>query len=117
MPNYIPYDPKQIKLVAIRYADQLQPGTFEFAINHLIDHKLDLSIFQTRYNNDDGGRPAYDPAILLKIILFAYINENPGQIYFPSHPRYLSRITSNTAGRHGMLRIGRAILQYYPHHF
>lgn len=52
--------------------DQLQPGTFEFAINHLIDHKLDLSIFHAGYANDDGGRPAYDPAILLKIILFAY---------------------------------------------
>ena len=42
MPKFIPYDPKQIKLVAISYADQLQPGTFEFAINHLIDHKLDF---------------------------------------------------------------------------
>lgn len=72
MPKFIPYDPKQIKLVAISYSDQLQPGTFEFAINHLIDHKLDLSIFHARYNNEDGGRPAYDPAILLKIILFAY---------------------------------------------
>ena len=72
MPNYIPYDPKQIKLVAISVADQLQPGTFEFAINHLIDHKLDLSVFHARYENDDGGRPAYDPAVLLKIILFAY---------------------------------------------
>ena len=72
MPRFIPYDPKQRKLVAINYADQLQPGTFEFAINHLIDHKLDLSIFEARYVNDDGGRPAYDPAILLKIILFAY---------------------------------------------
>ena len=41
MPNFIPYDPKQSKMVVISYADQLQPGTFEFAINHLIDHKLD----------------------------------------------------------------------------
>jgi transposase len=72
MPKFIPYDPKQNKMVVISYADQLQPGTFEFAINHLIDHKLDLSIFHARYDNDDGGRPAYDPAILLKIILFAY---------------------------------------------
>ena len=48
MPKFIPYDPKQIKLVAISYADQLQPGTFEFAINHLIDHKLDLSVFHGR---------------------------------------------------------------------
>ena len=72
MPRFIPYDPTQSKLVVINYADQLQPGTFEFAINHLIDHKLDCSVFHGRYANDDGGRPAYDPAILLKIILYAY---------------------------------------------
>lgn len=72
MPKFIPYDPNQSKMVVINYSDQLQPGTFEFAINHIIDHKLDLTIFHPRYQNDDGGRPAYDPAILLKIILFAY---------------------------------------------
>jgi len=72
MPKFIPYDPNQSKMVVINYADQLQAGTFEFAINHIIDHKLDLSIFYPRYQNDAGGRPAYDPAILLKIILFAY---------------------------------------------
>lgn len=72
MPKFIPYDPKQSKMVVINYADQLEPGTFEFAINHLIDHKLDLAVFRARYANEDGGRPAYDPSILLKIILFAY---------------------------------------------
>lgn len=72
MPKFIPYDPNQSKMVVINYSDQLQPGTFEFAINHIIDHKLDLTIFYPRYQNDEGGRPAYDPAILLKIILFAY---------------------------------------------
>ena len=72
MPKFIPYDPNQSKMVVINYADQLQAGTFEFAINHIIDHKLDLAIFYPRYQNDAGGRPAYDPAILLKIILFAY---------------------------------------------
>nr|WP_028305009.1 transposase [Oceanospirillum maris] len=33
---------------------------------------LDLSAFHQPYKNDSEGRPAYDPAILLKIILFAY---------------------------------------------
>jgi transposase len=72
MPKFISYDPNQSKMVVINYSDQLQPGTFEFAINHIIDHKLDLTIFHPHYQNDAGGRPAYDPAILLKIILFAY---------------------------------------------
>jgi len=59
-------------MVVINYEDQLQAGTFEHTIHHLIDNKLDLSIFHPNYQNDDNGRPAYDPAILLKIILFAY---------------------------------------------
>jgi transposase len=37
-----------------------------------IDNEIDLSIFDLRYQNDDTGAPAYDPAILLKIILYAY---------------------------------------------
>lgn len=72
MPKYIPYDYNQSAMVVINYLDQLQPGTFEHAIHYLIDNKLDLSIFHTKYQNEDNGRPAYDPAVLLKIILFAY---------------------------------------------
>ena len=40
-------------------------------MNHVIDG-LDLSIFDIKYINDETGAPAYDPAILLKAILFAY---------------------------------------------
>jgi transposase len=72
MPKFIPYDYNQSSMVVINYQDQLQAGTFEHAIHHLIDKRLDLSIFYPNYQNDDVGRPAYDPAILLKIILFAY---------------------------------------------
>lgn len=72
MPKFIPYDYNQNAMVVINYKDQLHPGTFEHAIHFLIENKLNLSVFYPNFNNDDGGRPAYDPAILLKIILFAY---------------------------------------------
>src|SRR5690606_38990668 len=72
MPNHKHYNYNQSAMVVINYKDQLQPGTFEYAIHFLIENKLDLSFFDKNYTNDDGGRPAYDPAILLKIILFAY---------------------------------------------
>lgn len=72
MPKFIPYDYNQNTMVIINYQDQLVPGTFEYAIHHLIDHKLDLKVFYSRIKNDKTGRPAYDPAILLKVILFAY---------------------------------------------
>lgn len=51
---------------------QLRPGTFEYALNHLLDHELDLSSFDQRFKNDDTGAPAYPPAVLLKVVLFAY---------------------------------------------
>jgi len=72
MPNFLPYDYNQSSMVVINYLDQLQPGTFEHAIHFLVTHKLDLSVYFSAYKNNDNGRPAYDPAILLKIILFAY---------------------------------------------
>ena len=72
MPNFIPYDYSQNSMVVIIYLDQLQPGTFEHATHFLITNKLDLSVYFSAYKNKDNGRPAYDPAILLKIILFAY---------------------------------------------
>ncbi|MCJ7779473.1 MAG: IS1182 family transposase [Acidimicrobiia bacterium] len=59
-------------MLPIRLADQLQPRTFEYTVNYLVDNEIDLSVFESRYQNDETGAPAYDPAILLKIILFAY---------------------------------------------
>jgi transposase len=61
----------QTKLLAVSYDKQILPGTFEYALSVIID-EMDLSIFEGRYRNDEVGAPAYDPAILLKIILFAY---------------------------------------------
>ena len=72
MPRFKHYNYDQSAMVVINYQEQLQPGTFEHAVHYLIEHKLDLSVFHPKYRNEDTGRLAYDPAILLKIILFAY---------------------------------------------
>jgi len=72
MPNFMAYNYNQSTMVVINFEDQIQPGTFEHALHYLIGERLDLSAFHENYCNDNGGRAAYDPAILLKIILFAY---------------------------------------------
>ncbi len=72
MARYKEYDYRQGKLIPISFDKQILPGTFEYTLNYLIDKELDLSIFDARYTNDGTGAPAYDPAILLKIILYAY---------------------------------------------
>ena len=72
MARFKQYDYKQDTMLVINFEEQLQPGTFEYAIHFLIDNKLDLSNFHPKFKNDKTGRLAYDPAILLKIILFSY---------------------------------------------
>jgi transposase len=72
MARYKHYDYAQMKLLPVSFARQILPGTFEHTLHTLIDEHFDLSVFDTQYCNDDTGAPAYDPAILLKIILFAY---------------------------------------------
>lgn len=72
MPNFKKCDYNQSAMVVINFAEQIQPNTFEFTLHHLIDNHIDLSAFHEKYSNESGGRSAYDPAILLKIILFAY---------------------------------------------
>ena len=60
------------RFLAVDLQRQLLPGTFEHALNHLLDHELDLSGFDARFCNDVTGATAYPPAMLLKVVLFAY---------------------------------------------
>ena len=60
------------RFLPIVLAHQLVSGTFEHALNHLLDHEIDLSHFDARFRNDDTGASAYPPAMLLKVVLFAY---------------------------------------------
>jgi len=72
MPRFKPTNPKQGFFLPVFFDKQIFPGTFEHTLSLLIDHELDLSIFNDRFQNDESGAPAYDPKIMLKIILFAY---------------------------------------------
>ena len=60
------------QFLSVDLARQLLPGTFEHALNHLLDHEVDLAHFDARFRNDTTGAPAYPPAMLLKVVLFAY---------------------------------------------
>ena len=72
MPNFKKYNYDQDTMIVVNFEEQLQPNTFEYTLHKLIDNHIDLSAFYEKYSNDSGGRSAYDPAVLLKIILFAY---------------------------------------------
>src|SRR3972149_6993789 len=69
--RYKPLDTNP-RFLPVDLARQLLPGTFEHALNHLLDHAIDLSAFDARFRNDTTGASAYPPALLLKVVLFAY---------------------------------------------
>jgi transposase/dsDNA-binding SOS-regulon protein len=72
MAKYKSYDYSQGVLIPVSLEEQLMPGTLEFAIHTLVETRIETSIFEARYSNDETGRLAYDPKILLKVVLFGY---------------------------------------------
>ena len=38
MPNFLPSNYRQDKLIALNFEDQLQAGTFEYALHYLIEN-------------------------------------------------------------------------------
>jgi transposase len=71
MPKFKYVDNSQNVMIPIDLTKQLLPGTFEHSSCLVID-QLDLSILESKYNNDDKGAYAYPPSLLLKIIINAY---------------------------------------------
>ena len=72
MANYKPDMSCQSKFIPIDFSQQIIPGTFEYALSHIVDNHLDLSTFDSGYNNDRRGAAAYPPSVMLKVILFGY---------------------------------------------
>jgi len=72
MAKYKRYDYSQSVLIPVSLGEQLVPGTLEFAIHTLVDRRMDMTVFNDNYQNDETGRSAYNPKILLKVVLLGY---------------------------------------------
>ena len=72
MPRYKYYSYEQGQFISVQFKNQILPETFEYALNYIVDTEVDLSIFRDRIKNDETGAPAYDPAIMMRIILYGY---------------------------------------------
>jgi transposase len=71
MPHFKPIDYSP-RFLAVDLSLQLFPGTFEYALHHLLEHEIDLSEIESRYSNDEVGASAYEPRVLLKVVLLCY---------------------------------------------
>ena len=72
MAKYKPYDYSQMMMVPVSLSEQLEPGTLEHTIHYVVEERLDLSCFDQAYKNEETGRPAYNPRVLLKVVLLGY---------------------------------------------
>ena len=71
MPRYKPYNPNQSRLVPITLSEHIYAGSLEEAI-HVTVEDIDLGGLDDLYKNDETGRPAFHPKVLLKVILLGY---------------------------------------------
>ena len=72
MPRYKEANYAQGQFVSIQFEHQNLPGSFEHALSYVIDHKINMTAFDVLRKNDAVGAPAYDPRVMLKIVLAAY---------------------------------------------
>ena len=71
MARYKPQD-RNSMLLAVVLSEQIVPGSFAFALDYLVDNELDLKAMDAKFKNDSVGASAYDPRVMLKIVLLAY---------------------------------------------
>lgn len=71
MARYKPQDRHSL-LLPVVLSEQILPGSFAFALDYLVDNELDLSAMDAQFKNDEVGASAYDPRVMLKIVLLAY---------------------------------------------
>ena len=72
MARFKQYSYEQGIMIPVDFTKQIVPGTLEYTIHWLVDNKVDLTGMTSRFKNEGTGAPAYDPAILLKVVLLAY---------------------------------------------
>ena len=58
--------------LSINLKQQLLPETFEYMLDDLIGGKIDVSMFDGNYKNDETGSKAIPPAALIKLIIYGY---------------------------------------------
>jgi len=69
--NFRDYTPGQIQLLPPSLDDWLPQQHLARFIHHIVD-SLDLSPLMRMYRDDGHGRSAYHPAMMLKVLLYAY---------------------------------------------
>ena len=69
--TFRPYEPDQIILMPASMKEWLPSDHLAYFISDVVDH-LDLSAIMERYAGEERGYPPYHPAMMVKVLLYAY---------------------------------------------
>ena len=69
--TFRPYEPDQIMLMPASMQDWLPSDHLAYFISDVVD-QLDLSAIMKRYAGEERGYPPYHPAMMVKVLLYAY---------------------------------------------
>lgn len=72
MSNFLNDNLNQSVFFDLNYLEVLGENTFEYCLYHLLEQDDLLVDFLSRYKNKHVGRKAYHPALLLRVIFYAY---------------------------------------------
>jgi len=78
MKTFKPYDPDQLFLLPPALREWLPEGHLALFLSDVVDHALDLTPILATYETGDGrGQPPYHPALMVKLLLYAYCMGRP----------------------------------------
>ena len=78
MKTFKPYIPDQLLLLPPALEDWLPEDHLARFLSEVVDHALDLSPIVATYESSDGrGQPPYHPALMVKLLLYAYCTGKP----------------------------------------
>jgi len=69
---YVGGDRDQQFLLPVSMADWLEEGHLAWFVIDVVA-EIDTARFHARHRNDGVGRPAYDPDMMLALLLYAYV--------------------------------------------
>ena len=69
--RYLPADRDQLFLLPLDMREWLPEGHLAFFVSDVVD-ELGTTALHVGHHHDAGGRPAYDPEMLLALLVYAY---------------------------------------------
>ncbi|HLI76260.1 MAG TPA: IS1182 family transposase [Acidobacteriaceae bacterium] len=70
--SFRPYDPDQLLLLPVDLREWLPEGHLAYFLSDLVETALDLSAIWKAYEGESRAYPAYHPAMMTKVLLYAY---------------------------------------------